>query len=166
MTHETAASAVPLLQETLGKVLQSASVIAYVSADEFETHSDFLTATRLGIYQVLKAIYAEHADLDPLAELRSAAKLDDPSELLVDSSPGTPSAEGALDPDTARRARTILEDAYGLLSQADVVFATRAEVETRELARLRVLCSEALAGIQSALRHLATELRGGEQPVA
>jgi len=155
ITHQTAASAVPLLQEALGRVLQSAALIARVSSREFEAHSDLLTPARLGIYQVLRTVYADYPDLDPLADLRSSTDHAGPEE-LADSSDAVPETAGPLDPTTCEQAHTILGEAYDLLVQADSLIATANRDGEAERARLRVLCTEALAAIQVAQR----ELRG------
>lgn len=151
MKHQTAASTIPQLQEALGKILQSASIIAQVSTREFATYSELRTPARLGIYQILRAIYAEHPDLDPLVDVRSSVESGHADE-AADPGARALEADGQLDPESARRARTILAEAYELVSRGDEAIATGTQIEATERARFRALCAEALEAIQAALQ--------------
>ncbi len=154
MKQRIAASAAPLLRDALDKVLHGSSIIAEVSASDFETYSELLHPAKRGIYSVLSNIYAEHPDLDPLAAVPSATDLTPTEAALTPPGEETRRNEGVLNADTARRAQAIFREANDLLARAQGVLASGGELEDDMDARFRELCVEAAESIQLTLRRL------------
>jgi hypothetical protein len=155
MTHHTAASVIPLLQQSLSNVLEGAWTVAAVSMMEFETYSDLLAPARLGIYSVLTAIYAEHPDLDSLAGKSLGEAEATGPEGGTDPKPHT--GDRPLDGETLERVAVILEAACGLIGQAEAEIRGAPGIDTGQCERFKGLCQEASRAVRLTTDHLAAQ---------
>ena len=147
MNHQMAATHAPLLEGVLHKVVEVTNVIAHASEQRAKEHWDMLAPAITALHFLLKTVYSQHPDLDPLAKAQS------PIELGPDGFPrlpdAVPEAERLTAAEAFRLARRNLDEAYAELDQAAVALTRAEDIDEQERASLKAFCSQALDAIRT-----------------